>query len=238
MHGSSVLLHWVRGHKGVEGNELADHLANKGAALQAAGPEPFLPFSNALIKMIAREDLRFHWTEKWYRLYRHHRQTRDFFPEPHPAVSKCLLKLNRRDLGLLIRHFTGFSNLMYCQSLIHPGVSPICRLCGEAREESRCIIKTCPALAMTRMACLGQYTITKKDWDINGLLAFFMMPQVARLEEEAQTDPTADTASTARRLHYGLSPGIAPLQSLSLRHGTTYCQGNPTRQPSQARSVS
>jgi ribonuclease HI len=77
IHGSSVLLHWVRGHNGIEGNELADHLANKGAALQAAGPEPFIPFSNALIKMIAREDLRFHWTEK--RLYRHHRQTRDFF---------------------------------------------------------------------------------------------------------------------------------------------------------------
>jgi ribonuclease HI len=113
-HGSSVLLHWVRGHNGVEGNELADHLANKEAALQAAGPEPFLPFSNALIKRIAREDLKFHWTEKWCRLYCHHRQTKDFFPEPHPAVSKCLLKLNRRDLGLLIRHFTGFSNLNYC----------------------------------------------------------------------------------------------------------------------------
>jgi ribonuclease HI len=49
--GSSVLLHWVRGHNGVEGNELAGHLANKRAAW---GPEPFLPFSNALIKMIAR----------------------------------------------------------------------------------------------------------------------------------------------------------------------------------------
>jgi hypothetical protein len=62
---------------------------------------------------------------------------------------------------------------------------------------------------MTRMACLGQHTITKNDWDINGLLAFFMMPQVARLEEEAQTDPIADIAPAARRLHYVLSPCIA-----------------------------
>jgi ribonuclease HI len=59
--GATVQIRWIRGHNGSQGNETADLLANLGAASMANGPEPFVPFSQATIKAVAREDL--HWTE-------------------------------------------------------------------------------------------------------------------------------------------------------------------------------
>jgi ribonuclease HI len=63
--GHNVLLRWVRGHNGAQGNKMADYQANHGAASRPDGPKPFLPFSNAVIKMAAREDLQYNWSDKW-----------------------------------------------------------------------------------------------------------------------------------------------------------------------------
>jgi hypothetical protein len=153
-HGSSVLVRWVRGHMASRGNNEADHLAYVSAALRAAGREPFLPFSNAIIKAVALEDTLNTWTEQWHSLW-NCRQYKIFLPDPQPAVSKNLLKLPYKEIGILVRAYTGFSYLGYPQSLVHPGViNPTCCLCGDAREENHHIIKSCTALATLCMATL------------------------------------------------------------------------------------
>jgi hypothetical protein len=108
----------------------------------ANGPKPFLPFSQATIRAVARENLQYHWTEKWQTL-RPCRQTRILFPAPNQALSKGVCKLNQKDLGALIRNSTGFSYLHYHQSNIQPGIiDPTFCLCGAAKEESQHLIKT------------------------------------------------------------------------------------------------
>lgn len=168
---------------------MADYQANLGAASRPEGPEPFLPFSNAVIKMAAREDLQYNWSDKWQHKEKGCRQTRIFFPEPIMALSKSILSLNRRILGMLIMHFTGFSHLNYHQSNIDPGsVDPTCRLCGQGREESQHIIRTCLALADIRLAQLWQLEITDASWFLNGIIGFLESPRVRRLENDSYTD--------------------------------------------------
>jgi hypothetical protein len=105
------------------------------------------------------------------------------------ALSKSILSLNRRILGMLIMHFTGFSHLNYHQSNIDPGsVDPTCRLCGQGREESQHIIQTCLALADIRLAQLWQLEITDASWFLNGIIGFLESPRVRRLENDSYTD--------------------------------------------------
>jgi ribonuclease HI len=182
--GKEVLIRWVRGHNNTDGNELANFMAKTGAALEASGPEPFLPTSKATAKQAVKENSLDLWTSKWLRqiIYR---QTKIFFPIPNFPTSCNLMWSSCENLRVPIQHLTGHSRLNYHQSLQQPGLSPTCRLCGEAPEESQHIIRSCPALSSTRLACMWQITITD-TWEIQGLLNFLTMPQVARL---ANGDP-------------------------------------------------
>jgi hypothetical protein len=106
------------------------------------------------------------------------------------------MRLKRGEVGLMIRQIMGFSYLNYPQSLQQPGLDPTCRLCGEFREESNHIIRSCPALARIRMESLWQHTITDNStWTITGLLAFLSSSSVTRLENTNRTgyDLTPDT---------------------------------------------
>jgi hypothetical protein len=139
--------------------------------------------------MAAREDLQYNWSEKWQHREKGCCQTRIFFPEPIMALSKSILSQNCRILGMLIKHFMGFRNLDYHQSNIDPGsVDPTCHLCGQGREESQHIIRTCLALADILLAQLWQLEITEASWFLNGIIGFLESSRVQRLENDSYTD--------------------------------------------------
>jgi hypothetical protein len=123
--------------------------------LLLALPELFLPYAKILCKQETKAILLKRWTAAWQKSI-DYRQTKIFFPLPDASVSKNLLRLSRKDLGLIIRHGTGHSNLNYHQSKQQPGLSPLCHLCGEKAEESHHIILSCPALCRTRREWLWQ----------------------------------------------------------------------------------
>jgi hypothetical protein len=177
-------------------------MAKTGATLPVDRPKPFLPLSKAVCQKAAQDQLLYLWNEKWQQVI-DYRQTKIFFPAPDNCQTKNLLRQTRKDLGLVVRHITGFSKLNYPQSLQQPGLSPICRLCGEAREESNHIIRECPALTRTRLETLFQITITDK-WFVLGLLHFLTSPVVARLENDNITNmvpsPTPQPPNPSRPL--------------------------------------
>jgi ribonuclease HI len=108
--GKNVTLRWVKAHNDIDGNELADILAKQGAALQLSGPKPFLLISHAVCKQTYKYELESYCNAKWQK-HKPCRQTKIFFPIMDRTMSKNLLRLSRKELGKVIQHATGHSNL-------------------------------------------------------------------------------------------------------------------------------
>ena len=180
-----VCIRWIRGHEGYYGNELADKLANEASSQVAEGPEPFLPFPTCAIKSLARKLTVEKWTARWEHSTTC-RQTKIFFPQPDLKIQKELLKLNRADLGMCIRHLTGHSFLKYHRSKVKPSVNPGCRFCPAIREESAHIILDCPAFQEQRFNCFWEYQ-PQSISTVWQLLLFLTDPRVSCLEQDSSS---------------------------------------------------
>jgi hypothetical protein len=129
-------------------------MAKSATANNFLGTTVELPLAAALLQEAARTSLLDRWT-KCYHAWKPCRQTKMWLSSPDPTLSKSLLGENRSNLGLLLRHLTGFSRLRYPLSLMYPDLySHECCLCGNNREESAHILGDCPALVQSRMECL------------------------------------------------------------------------------------
>ena len=147
------------------------------------GPGPFLPLPSCEIKSLARQLTAEKWRNKWINSSTS-RQTKIFFPEPNPKLSKELLRLSRTDLGLCKRHLTGHSFLKYHRSKVDPSVDPHCRLCLADREESAHIILDCPAFHEERVQSFWEHQ-PKSITVIWQLLLFLTHPKVSCLEQDS-----------------------------------------------------
>jgi ribonuclease HI len=191
--GRDVQVRWIKGHNDCDGNELADYMAKSATADDFVGTIKELPLATALLREAARAALHDRWTRCWHS-WKPCRQTKIWCPDPDPSLPKTLLGEDRKNLGLLLRHFTGFSRLNYPRSLMEPDLyPPECRLCGDDREESAHIIRECPALTQSRIECLWT-PVVEEFWFVHGVLSFLKLPRVAALEDNDQPDPWPDAA--------------------------------------------
>ena len=102
-----VELTWVKSHKGILGNEIADRAAKTGAKLP---PSARIECSKTAVKEEVNKHTYKVWNDRWAN-QTSCRQTKLFIPHIDRAKSKEIMKLNKHDMGILVRNVTGHTHM-------------------------------------------------------------------------------------------------------------------------------
>jgi hypothetical protein len=125
---NKVHLMWVPGHKGIEGNEIADQLARRGSLNLLTGPEPACSISERVAWRAIRD---------W--VYReHHKYWKSIFGQKHakcfldgPSTKRTIeyLKLSRFQARQVTGLLTGHCHLKGHLFKLGKADNPICSRC-------------------------------------------------------------------------------------------------------------
>lgn len=153
-HNLRVTFKWIPGHKGVEGNELADEQAKKaitegsstGSAQsipeQLKGP---IPYSKSATKQAYNEKLKRKTQALWIKSPRYNRMNKTDPTSPSNAYIKLIANLPRRLASTLTQLRTGHAPLAKHLHRIKKADSPICPACLQSPETVHHLILHCPA---------------------------------------------------------------------------------------------
>jgi ribonuclease HI len=169
---AKVSIHWTKAHVGYEGNEKADKLAKEGTSKISYQVEPILPVPKSWIRHKIQQYLQKEWTHRWTSTVEA-RQTKIFFPQPNPKLSKKLMRYDRQTCAKLFRWITGHSFHRYHNHLTSPltFTNPLCRACNETKEETSHLYAHCPSLAPIRMKLWGKCFLPAEfEWTPTQLL--------------------------------------------------------------------
>jgi hypothetical protein len=160
---NKVHLMRVLGHKGIEGNEIADQLAKTGSLHPFIGPEPTCGISWRVEGLVIRDwvdrEHQKHWQST---LGQKHAQ--GFLDKPSTKRTTELLKLSRIQIrqvtGLLTGHCHTRGHLFKLGKVKNPN----CRRCYLETETASHVLCDCEDLAETQFRHLGGHFLKPGDY--------------------------------------------------------------------------
>lgn len=149
-----VLLAWVPGHHGIEGNEQADQLAREASSLPLIG-EPKTGISFRVVRLKLRQ-----WTmqkhkEHW-EVKDGCKQAKQFLEGPNVKTARRLLSLPRKQLRVVTGLLTGHCALNRHLALLKIAPHPDCDFCEMGEETSLHFLGDCDFYAATRQFYFGK----------------------------------------------------------------------------------
>ena len=135
---------WIKGHADFTGNELADYLARHGSCLNVASVHPELPVPLSTVNREIKDHFEAKWQRRWDAL-NECRQTKFFHPKVRRGKIKKLVKLERKELNLIVQVCTGHALVSQHISKWTGNEEP-CEMCLEEDETTSHLFYECPAL--------------------------------------------------------------------------------------------
>ena len=159
-HENEVILRWIPGHRGIEGNETADQLAKE--AVHKEIHEKSVYYGFGMLKSDIRE-----WVERQhFRLWNLEEGAmmakKLMGPRNKNRLSDAL-KLSRRDLSILIGALTGHMSINSFLFKLNLTDSKFCRFCSRDEETIIHILCNCRSLCMQRTKYFNKDFVTAED---------------------------------------------------------------------------
>ncbi|KAI5724556.1 hypothetical protein M8J77_004276 [Diaphorina citri] len=172
--GSGAGIHCVKprvpGHKGIVGNEQADHLARMGSSRPFIGPEPVIGLSNSETRTFIKSWAQKAHQDRWDKVsgLRH---SKLMMLGANKDLTMNILSLNRKNTRLVTSLITGHCGLRkHLQTMgLYQG-QVVCSLCGECKETATHVIFECNSLTIWRLTVglanpqqdIHRHNLTKK----------------------------------------------------------------------------
>ena len=166
--GNAVTLNWIPGHSGQPGNEIADHLAKRGADLEDVGSEPRLPVSGCVTKEVAERWKNNEHTKKWEERS-DCRQSKLVLPYAEHEWKNRALSLERDELKVVTQLVTGHANLKRHRHVMGLEENELCQFCGESQTSIH-ILTECPEFYELRKSKFGERIISENEIKHNKLV--------------------------------------------------------------------
>jgi ribonuclease HI len=169
---NKVVLKWIPGHCGYNGNEIADTLAKNGSTKEEV--DKLMPISISYFKDNLQETFNLEHLKHWLKVPGQN-IAKKLVGNINAKRAKEILNLKKSEIKTVSRCLTGHNLLNYHMKRIGLSNDDKCRFCNIKEETSEHILLECTNLADKRMKIFSSNNIEPSSLKIHLLLDYFKL---------------------------------------------------------------